>query len=134
MALKVLMQAAVAIPQVAVLAFTVRNYVIGFIHLNMLGAISLMLFAMALLQGWFDPSHRTARLGLSMFTAGVLLSESLLFGQGTMWWLGWGTMPGYYAWLAAISSLIPLGVAVLLIHAWKQARTDRRASAISVTP
>jgi hypothetical protein len=50
MGLKVLMQAAVAIPQVAILAFTVRNFVIGFIHLNTLGAISLMLFAMALLR------------------------------------------------------------------------------------
>jgi hypothetical protein len=134
MALKVLMQAAVAIPQVAILAFTVRNYVIGFIHLNMLGAISLMLFAMALLEGWFVSTHPTARIGLSMFTSGVLLSESLLFGQGTMWWLGWGTIPGYYAWLVAVSSLIPLGVAVLLAHAWKQSQRDRRTAVLGVTP
>ncbi len=134
MALKVLMQAAVAIPQVAILAFTVRNYVIGFIHLNMLGAISLMLFAMALMQGWIVSTHRAARIGLSLFTAGVLLSESLLFGQGTLWWLGWGNMPGYYAWLVAVSSLIPLGVAVLLLHAWMQARADRRSLGFGPVP
>jgi hypothetical protein len=118
MGLKVLMQTAVAIPQVAVLAFTVRNFVIGFIHLNMLGAISLMLFAMALLEGWFISTHRTARIGLALFTGGVLLSEALLFGQGSAWWLGWGNLPGYYAWLVAVSIPIPVGVLVLLLHSF----------------
>ncbi len=117
MALKVLMQAAVAIPPLAVMAFTIRNYVIGFIHLNMLGAISLMLFAMALLEGWFISTHRTARIGLSLFTGGVLLSELLLFGQGTLWWTGIGTIPGYYALLAGVSALMPAGVLTLLVHA-----------------
>jgi hypothetical protein len=128
MGMKVLMQAAVAIPQVAILAFTVRNFVIGFIHLNMLGAISLMLFSMALLEGWFIATHRTARIGLSLFTAGVLLSEALLFGQGALWWLGWGNLPGYYAWLVGCSSLIPLGVAVLLVHGLRQRATQRNAA------
>jgi hypothetical protein len=126
MGLKVLMQAAVAVPQVAILAFTIRNYVIGFIHLNMLGAISLMLFAMALLQGWFISTHRMARAGLSLFTAGVLLSEMLLFAQGTLWWLGLGNMPGYYAWLVACSALIPLGVTILLVHALRIRSSEAR--------
>jgi hypothetical protein len=116
MGLKVLMQAAVAVPQVAILAFTIRNYVIGFIHLNMLGAISLMLFAMALLEGWFISTARTARIGLTLFTSGVLLSEVVLFAQGTLWWFGLGNMPGYYGLLVAVSALIPLGVLVLLVH------------------
>lgn len=129
MGLKVLMQAAVAIPQVAILAFTIRNYVIGFIHLNMLGAISLMLFSMALLEGWFVSTHRTARIGLSLFTAGVLLTELILFAQGTMWWLGWGNMPGYYAWLFSCSLLLPAGVAVLLTHGWSRWKHDQRSRA-----
>jgi len=128
MGLKVLMQAAVAIPQVAILAFTVRNFVIGFIHLNMLGAISLMLFSMALLDGWFIATHRTARIGLSLFTAGVLLSEALLFGQGALWWLGWGNLPGYYAWLVGVSALIPIGVAVLLVHGLRQLPSEHSAT------
>ncbi|MCC7502313.1 MAG: hypothetical protein IT229_07270, partial [Flavobacteriales bacterium] len=96
MGLKVLMQTVVAVPQVAVIALTIRNYVIGFIHLNMLGAISMMLFAMALLRGWFVSTDRLVRIGLSLFTGGVLLSEAALFVQGTLFWLGWGMMPGYH--------------------------------------
>lgn len=120
MGLKVVIQTAVAIPQVATLAFTIRNYVIGFIHLNMLGALSLMLFAMALLQGWWRSTQWGTRLGLSLFTSGVVLTEALLFGQGTAWWLRWGSLPGYYAILLGASVLIPTGVALLLLNSHKE--------------
>ena len=116
MALKVLMQTVVAIPAVAVMAFTIRNYVIGFIHLNMLGAISMMLFAMALLRGWLVSTDRLVRIGLSLFTAGVLLSEAALFVQGTFFWIGWGMIPAYH-WIQLITSVpMPLGVIALLVH------------------
>ena len=120
MGLKVVMQAAVAIPQVAIMAFTVRNFVIGFIHLNTLGAISMMLFAMALLRGWFVSTSRTARIGLSIFTAGMLLMESVLFLQGLLFWVGWGMIPGYYEILFGVSMLLPVGIFILLAHAWRE--------------
>ena len=88
-----------------------------------------MLFSMALLEGWFVSTHRTARIGLSLFTAGVLLTELLLFAQGTLWWLGWGNMPGYYAWLFGCSLLLPAGVAILLAHGWSRWKHDQRSIA-----
>lgn len=120
MGLKVLMQAAVAIPQVAIMAFTVRNFVVGFIHLNTLAVISLMLFAMALLRGWFVSTSTVARVGLSTFTAGMLLMETVLFTQGLCFWLGWGMIPGYYWIILLVSLLVPVGTFVLLGHAWKK--------------
>jgi len=120
MGLKVVIQTAVAIPQVATLAFTIRNYVIGFIHLNMLGALSLMFFAMALLNGWWRSTRAGTRVGLTFFTAGVVLSEALLFGQGSAWWLRWGTMPGYYGTLLGASILIPIGVVFLILNGRKE--------------
>lgn len=116
MGIKVTVQAAVAIPQVATLAFTIRNFVVGFIHLNMLGALSLMLFAMALLAGWWRSTDPLARSGLTLFTSGVVLTEALLFGQGLAWWLAWGTLPGYYLILVLVSLLIPAGVILLVLH------------------
>lgn len=123
MGLKVLMQAAVAIPQVAVMAFTVRNFVVGFIHLNTLGAISMMLFAMALLRGWFASTSPMARIGLSLFTSGMLLMEAVLFLQGGLFWLGWGMIPGYYWIIFLVSLLLPLGILVLLAHSWQLRRS-----------
>lgn len=127
MGLKVLMQAAVAIPQVAVMAFTVRNFTIGFIHLNTLGCITMMLFAMALIQGWFRSTSATARIGLSVFTAGFILSEAILFLQGSMFWFGWGKMPGYYTLCFALTALLPIGVIILWWHAWRMRRQGRPA-------
>lgn len=125
MGLKVVMQAAVAIPEVAIMAFTVRNFVIGFIHLNTLGAISMMLFAMALVRGWFISTSRMARVGLSLFTAGMLLMEAVLFLQGLLFWIGWGMIPGYYVILFGVSMLLPVGIFILLIHGWRE-RTKLR--------
>lgn len=126
MGVKVLMQAAVSVPQMADMALTIRNYVIGFIHLNMLGAISMMLFAMALLRGWLVSTDRLVRLGLSLFTSGVLLSEAALFLQGTFFGMGWGMIPGYY-WIQLLLSIpMPLGVVALLVHL-SQARVDHMA-------
>lgn len=116
MGLKVLMQAAVAIPELAVMAFTVRNLVVGFIHLNTLGAISMMLFAMALLEGWFNSRAAIARIGLSLFTSGFLLSEGILFLQGLLFWLGWGMIPGYYWIIFGVSLLLPVGIGILFSH------------------
>ncbi|MBK7754584.1 MAG: hypothetical protein IPI41_18875 [Flavobacteriales bacterium] len=65
----------------------------------MLGAISMMLFAMALLRGWFVSTDPLVRVGLSLFTGGVLLSEAALFVQGTFFWIGWGMIPGYH-WIS----------------------------------
>ncbi len=75
-----------------------------------------MLFAMALLRGWFVSTDRLVRIGLSLFTAGVLLSEAALFVQGSFFWIGWGMIPGYH-WIQLLTSVpMPLGVIALLLH------------------
>lgn len=130
MGLKVVMQAAVAIPQVAIMAFTVRNYVVGFVHLNTLGVISMMLFAMALLRGWFISTSAVARAGLATFTSGMLLMEAVLFLQGFFFWAGWGMIPGYYWIILLVSLLLPLGIFVLLGHSWKMRKEAELAAAI----
>ena len=117
MASKIAVQSAVAIPAVATMGFTIRNYVIGFIHLNTLGAISSLLFAHALMQGWLDEQRKVVRLGLTLFIMGFAGSELLLFGQGTLFWAGLGMLPGYYWMLFGVSALLPVGVITLLMAA-----------------
>lgn len=114
MAAKIAAQTAVSVPMVATMALTLRNYVIGFIHLNTLGSISALLFAHALMRGWFDERRPGVRFGLLLFVTGYVLSEGLLFLQGTFFWAGLGLLPGYYWTLFAASVLLPLGVGTLL--------------------
>lgn len=113
--LKVGVQSAVAIPQIATIAYTIRNYVIGFIHLVLLGVISSFILASAIEKGAIPVSRTLARAGIVFFVAGFLLSELLLFLQGTLLWAQIGFMPWYYELLFGASLLIPFGIILLLL-------------------
>lgn len=122
--LKVLIQTAVIIPYIATIGFTIRNYVIGFIHLILLLVISAFIFGLGINKGVFSIQRPVARLGMISLSAGFLLSEFLLFLQGTFFWAALGFLPGYYTSLFVVSALIPLGVGLFLTgqrgNRWKK--------------
>lgn len=109
---KILVQTAVVIPFIAKAAYTIRNYVIGFIHLILLGALSCLVFSLAIRSSLFHSRTALARLGLVLFVAGLLGSEALLFLQGTLLWGAKGFLPYYYEMLFGVSALVPLGAAL----------------------
>ncbi len=112
--LKNIAQSAVAIPYIAQVAYTIRNYVIGFIHLILLGAITFALLAFALEKGIVSVTSKSFRTGSTVLILGFLLTELLLFVQGTMFWATLGFMPYYYEILFTASCLLPLGVFLIL--------------------
>lgn len=116
MALKVVAQATVALPVVADMALTLRNYVIGFIHLNTLGAASSILLAFALMRRWLRSADVLVRIALALFVFGFVLSELLLFAQGTLFWTGFGMMPAYYETLFVASALLPMALWLLWVR------------------
>jgi hypothetical protein len=107
---KIFIQTLVAIPALAVISYTIRNFVIGFIHLLMLGAFSTFLFGLMHVA-----KFRINSSGILLFLLGFLLTEILLFGQGLLIWMGFSFIPYYYILLALFSSLLPLS---LLLIAW----------------
>ncbi len=112
---KVVIQSFVAVPFVAKAAYTIRNYVIGFIHLILLGAITFYLLSNIFNKNLLSERHTLSRAGLWSIIAGFILSEGLLFLQGTMFWAAMGFLPFYYEMLFAASSLIPVGIALLIL-------------------
>lgn len=114
MAMKVLVQAAVAVPYVAVMSLTVRHLVMGFIHMNTLGIMTALLLAYAITNGWLDARRTLARIGLLLLITGIIGSELLLFAQGTFFWAGCGMMQGHYWHLFIASVLMPLGAGLLV--------------------
>ena len=106
--IKILIQTAVAVPAVAEISYTIRNFVVGFIHLLMLGCLSLFAFAMI--------GEITGRamntVGTWIFVAGVVTTELLLFGQGIALWIRLGFMAEYHLLLALLSCLLFVGVTV----------------------
>lgn len=117
LAFKALVHAAVAVPYVAIMSFTVRNYVIGFVHLITLGATTLTLLALMHQQGLIWLRGRVARLGAWLLLAGFLLTELLLFLQGTMLWLDWSFIPAYHSILLMATLLLPAGALLLALKA-----------------
>ncbi len=110
---KILIQAVVVVPFIAKAAYTIRNYVIGFIHLILLGALSSLIFSLALHAGILSRHNRVTRIGLGVFVAGLVGSEALLFFQGTLLWGAMGFLPYYYESIFGISTLIPWGAVLV---------------------
>lgn len=111
--LKILIQSALVVPHVAEMAHTIQNFVIGFIHLNVLGFISVFLFGTALSYGMLR-SGTLPRVGIYIFLGGVFLSELLLFLQGLFFWIEIGFLPYYYRSIFIASILLPLGIGLTL--------------------
>ncbi|MBT8228882.1 MAG: hypothetical protein KJO50_01385 [Bacteroidia bacterium] len=108
--LKIVVQTSVAVPYIATISYTMRNFVIGFIHLLMLGSISLFLFGM--INESMVKTNKKIKVGINILLAGFILSELLLFIQGVMLWMTKGFIPYYYEILLFASILMPLGVII----------------------
>ena len=112
LSLKIVIQAIVVIPYLAEVSYTIRNFVIGFIHLLMLGCLSVFAFGLIsnilkrALDSW----------GTWIFIIGIISSELLLFLQGFMLWQGFGFMPFYYFAIGLTSGLIFIGVLIIFLR------------------
>ncbi|MBD0832210.1 hypothetical protein [Aestuariibaculum sediminum] len=112
-ALKILFQGVTLNPEFSEVVFMHRNFVIGFIHLVMLGVITGFLFAF--LYSNQKPSA-SLKLGLYSFLSGFVLTEIILLIQGVRFYLGIGVISNYYLLLFLFSGLLPLGILFILIH------------------
>ena len=111
---KIFVQTAVVVPHIATIAYTIRSYVIGFIHLILLGLLTHMLIGFAHSMGILRLERKSAVIGVLLLVTGFLLTEGLLVIQGTLFWIGIGFIPYYYELLFAASCLLPVSILLLL--------------------
>jgi len=112
---KIVMQSVLVFPSIARAGYTIRNYVIGFMHLILLGVVTAFILAYSLQQKQLQSEGRLAKVGLWLILVGFTASEALLFLQGTLFWAAMGFLPAYYVSLFCVSALIPLGVLCFLL-------------------
>ncbi|TNJ44266.1 hypothetical protein KFZ70_03365 [Tamlana fucoidanivorans] len=113
--IKIGMQLTVLSPKFAEEVFQHRNFVIGFIHLTMLGVISGFLLFFIIKNQWVA-STALLKGGVLSFVLGFVLTEIILLIQGYKYFTGTGIMENYYVALFLFSMLIPIGVLVFLIQ------------------
>lgn len=114
LAAKALLQVLLVLPSVAVISYTVRQFVIGFLHLVLLGVMTFGVGAVGMLNGDLA-IERSTELGWLIVFLGFLSTEILLFTQGMLLWLAWGFIPEYHFLLFLFSILFPLGLTLLWV-------------------
>ena len=79
---KLFLQLGSTIPSLSDLAFGFRPIVIGYLHLVLLGVITLFLLGYMFAENHFIPNKKTFTAAF-VFATGVILNEALLMIQGT---------------------------------------------------
>nr|WP_315196370.1 hypothetical protein [uncultured Flavobacterium sp.] len=110
LALKVIIQLVVLVPELAYVSHEIRNFVIGYIHLTMLGIITGFLFGFALQNNFINSQKKIVQWGIKIFLLGFVATEILLFLQGIWLFLNKGSFPDYYLNLFIASIPLPLGL------------------------
>lgn len=80
--IKLLLQTGSIIPELSKLAFGFRSIVIGYLHLVLLGVITLFILGYVVINRYMRIT-RAAVTGIIIFIAGIFLNELILFIQGT---------------------------------------------------
>lgn len=112
--LKTAVQIGIVIPAVGNEVFGDRPMIIGYLHLVMLGFVSLYLLAHLLYTDFFEKRTGLSRKGIIVFTCAVIGNEIILMTQGlsAMMMLGSSIYP-WLLWAAAIFLL--LGTLIILL-------------------
>jgi hypothetical protein len=110
LALKVIIQLVVLIPELAQVSHEIRNFVIGYIHLTMLGIITGFLFGFSLQNDFINSKNIFQKWGITLFLMGFVSTEILLFLQGIYLLFEIGEFPNYYQNLFLASIALPLGL------------------------
>ena len=79
--IKLLLQAGSTIPALSKLAFGFRSIVIGYLHLILLGVITLFILGYVVINQYMRINKMAVR-GIVIFIAGIILNELILFIQG----------------------------------------------------
>lgn len=112
--LKILLQQMSAFPAIADLAYNVRNFTIGYLHIVFIGFVSVFLIAWFQQTGLVNHSGKRTTLGIRLFLVGFLLSEALIFAQPVLPLTGFGILPWSFQLLFWVSLFMPVGTALFL--------------------
>jgi hypothetical protein len=116
--LKTLFQALAIIPSLGSLVFSNRPVIIGFLHLVLLGFVSVYILAQFIQEGLLN-LQRSTRAGLWLFVFGILLNEVVLMTQGLGFMLMLSSaVTQWLLWIAAIFLMI--GGVVMTINNMKK--------------
>ena len=111
LSIKLCLQAGSVIPSLSTLAFGFRPIVIGYLHLVLLGIITLFITGYCIAMQYISPT-RAVLAGVAVFVAGILLNEILLMVQGIAD-LGYQGIPFINPLLLAAAVVLFAGILII---------------------
>lgn len=117
--IKVVIQGLVSLPALAVISYTMRDFIMGFIHLITLGSVTLT-GAGLLLKANILPRNFYSKIGWIGLSATFIATEFILFGHAVFQWINFDN-PGIYQSMILFASLpFPLFIGFIIAGIWKQ--------------
>lgn len=113
--LKILFQSFSLDPGIAHNVFNNRQAVIGFIHLMVLGIISVFIFFLMERQKKSQTERKLYHWGVYFFLSGIVLTEIILLLQGLFYYFKGVAIANYMFWLWLFSFALVIGVDFIFI-------------------
>lgn len=110
--IKSLMEVGLVIPALSELVFNTRSVIIGYLHLVLLGFISLMIIILMQMVQVIDAYKETALIGTIVFAGGFIVNELALFFMGLTLWTNMFQIPYYHETLLIASILLLIGICI----------------------
>jgi len=117
--IKSTMELGLMLQSLAPLIYDTRSIVIGYLHLTLLGFISIFIVTQYFMLN-IIPSSSFSIFGFIVFIVGFIANEGLLFGQGLLEWLKLPGIPFYSVGLLLASGLLFVGIVMLWISFGKK--------------
>ncbi len=99
-------------PGLAELVYQTRSVIIGYLHLTLLGFISIFILILFFIVN-IIPNTKIAKIGSTIFLIGFVLNEIFLFLQSLLDWLNVGGLPFYLEGLLVASILLAISILFL---------------------
>ena len=109
--MKIVLQAFTAIPYFAELATNILDFVIGYLHITFLGIVSVTTLVFLA----FFKLISLPKSWISIYLAGFILSEVLIFHKGFSAWQQTYLIDNYFMILVICSALMPIGILGILL-------------------
>lgn len=100
-------------PTVAELVYDTRGIIIGYLHLTLLGFISIFILTQFQMLHVINAKKKMVLIGFWIFFSGFGLNELLLFVTGLLSWMNFSTIPLYLEGLLVASILLFIGIATI---------------------
>lgn len=121
--LKIVMQICSSFPYFVEKSLALKPFlIIGYLHLFTLAFMSVFLFLILIEFGKIEMKSSISKLGILIFLAGVLLTETLLFSQGFLFLFGLGIIHNYNLALFIASLIVVIGLLFTYFNQFKKSK------------